>query len=159
VSGRLDLAFVRPPADVTGFRSLDMAEEPVCAVLPVGHRLAGRDRLALEELADETWVTIVPYEQQLFGWARERGFTPRVAERARSVSTYLILIAAGIGLGMMPWTARNMRGGDLVFVPLEGYSTSLLMVWRDEPETPALRDLVGLARDVVHDIVPVSKPV
>ena len=38
-SGRLDLAFVRPPADVTGFRSMDMAEEPVCAVLPLDHPL------------------------------------------------------------------------------------------------------------------------
>jgi DNA-binding transcriptional LysR family regulator len=156
-SGQLDVAFVRPPTDVAGFRSVEMAEEPVCAVLPVDHPLATRSRLALEELSLETWVMLLPYEQPMVGWALERGFTPHVAERARSVNTYLILIAAGIGIGLMPWSARNMRGGDVVFVPLEGRSTSLLMVWRDEPETAPLLELLEVARAAVDDIVPVSK--
>jgi len=100
---------------------------------------------------------LLPYEQQTAAWARESGFTPSVAERARSVSTYLVLIAAGIGIGVMPWSARNMRAGDVIFVPLEGRSTSLLMVWRDEPETPSLLDLLDVAQSAVADIVPVSK--
>jgi DNA-binding transcriptional LysR family regulator len=53
--GSLDAGLSRAPL-VDDLRTEDLMREPVAAVLPVGHRLAGAESLALGDLAGEPWV-------------------------------------------------------------------------------------------------------
>ena len=88
--GRYDAAFTRPPL-VPDVLTETNTTEPVCAVLPAGHRFATRARLRLPELADEDWI-LTPRESwppwhhrydQVFAVA---GFQPRVVQRAAGVA-------------------------------------------------------------------------
>src|SRR5712671_1656981 len=51
--GRADVSYVRLPADQSGLQVRALLAEPRVAVLPAGHRLAGKDTITIADLADE----------------------------------------------------------------------------------------------------------
>ena len=124
-SGRLDLAFIRPPEAVD--RSLELLalfSETAVVAMPQGHRLAGRERVAIADLDDEP--LIVPDRRsrphshdltiELFAAA---GSHLRIAQVADEKQTIVVLVAAGIGLAIVPrWTSRLAVGGAR-YVPLD----------------------------------------
>jgi molybdate transport repressor ModE-like protein len=131
-----------------GFDSLDLASglecihlfhDPVKVVLPPGHELARRPAIALEELAGESWVGGMRdglCHEMLMGWCAEAGFEPRVAFESNDHQVQLGLVAAGVGVTLLPELAfetthhpvevRSVKGVGYsreVFaaVPSEGY--------------------------------------
>ncbi|GAA1657388.1 LysR family transcriptional regulator [Actinoplanes couchii] len=56
LDGRIDVAYVRLPIDGTGLRVTPLYREPRVAVLPIGHRLAGKEQITKADLAGEPLV-------------------------------------------------------------------------------------------------------
>jgi DNA-binding transcriptional LysR family regulator len=121
--GELDLAFVGvPPRDLEGVDATPLADEPMVMACALDHRLAGRDRIALRDLKDETFVEF-PLD-----WgvriAADRayaaaGISRRIAFELNDVSTLLDLVANGLGIALVPrWVATNQR--PVAIVPLRG---------------------------------------
>lgn len=125
LSGRLDLALVRPPETVD--KAIDIRllfHETAVVALPASHPLARRARLAVTDLSDAP--LIVPDRRsrphshdltvKLFA---EAGLQPRIAQVAAEKQTILTLVAAEIGLAIVPrWTSRLAAAG-VRFVPLK----------------------------------------
>lgn len=148
-AGRYDAGFTRPPL-VEGLASRTLRTERVCAVLPCGHPLAGREQLRLAELADEPWVLTdrsawPPWDREHDEDFRAAGFTPNVVQRASSVRHLLGLVAAGVGVSRLTESAR--RPG-VVFVPLAGESAKTEVVWLPQAGKPALRRLIEVATEL-----------
>ena len=158
LSGRLDLAFVRPPEFPD--RALEFLflfhETPVVAVR-THDRLASRSRLALADLADQP--LIVPERKsrphshdvtiKLFA---EAGLSPNIVQHATEKQTIVGMVAAGLGAAIVPrWTARIAAKG-VRFVPIRRPRTArqldtlpLAAAW--------IRGLRDPARDAVLAIV------
>lgn len=125
LSGRLDLAFVRPPEvrdPRLEFRSL--FSETAVVALHAEHRLADRATIAIEQIADEP--LIVPDRRsrphshdlaiQLF---LQSGLTAHIGQIADEKQTIVNLVSTGLGLAIVPrWTARLAVAG-VRFIPLE----------------------------------------
>ena len=79
-------------------------------MLPADHPLAGRAAIALDALADETWVGPSPatscLEVTLAGCAAA-GFTPRLVHRTNDFSTLMTFVAAGLGVALVPRLAQD----------------------------------------------------
>ena len=153
-SGRLDAGLTRPPL-VDDLATDVVLSEPVAAVLPTGHRLAGAESLALADLAAESWVLTPrsswePWHQKYDRDFAAAGFTPQIAQRGPSVQSLLALVAAGIGITRLPLSARSLRDTGVVFVPLRNETADVVVAWIDDrprPGVQALRDLIhALAR-------------
>jgi DNA-binding transcriptional LysR family regulator len=126
LSGRLDLAFVRPPAQRDAritFRHL-LNETPVVA-LPTGHPLAACAELSITDLADQQFI--VPdrrsrphsYDVTLKLFAAA-GLTARIGQVADEKQTIVHLVAAGLGVAIVPrWTSQLAVSG-VVYRPLKG---------------------------------------
>lgn len=123
-AGRLDLGFVRPPLKPEpdlAFRWL-LQEHPVAA-LPSHHPLARRRRLRLAELAPQPLILpprrTRPHSHdgvmRLFAAV---GLSPRVAQEAEEKQTIVSLVAAGIGIALLPEWAARMRVPGVVFRPV-----------------------------------------
>ncbi|MEV0720222.1 LysR family substrate-binding domain-containing protein, partial [Asanoa sp. NPDC050611] len=152
LDGDFDLAFTRPPR-VPGLASATIATEQVCAVLPVGHPLAGRAELSLSDLAGERWVMTPrsswePWHRAFDENFRAAGFTPSIVAEDASVQGLLGLVAAGVGITRLGWSSHNLRRSGVVFVPLAGEVTQTEMVWRPDNTSPAL----GRLRSVVTSL-------
>lgn len=150
--GRYDVAFTRPPL-VAGLESRTLVSEPVCAVLPEGHPLAGRTELTLGELAGESWVLTPrsswePWHQAFDSSFRSAGFTPDVVQRDASVQGLLGLVAAGVGVTRLARSASSLRRTGVVFVPLAGEFVSTEMVWLPSNTSPAVHALLNVVTEV-----------
>ena len=79
-------------------------------MLPSAHPLAGREQLGLEELASETWVdtpTGSDARRLLLSACARAGFIPRVAFESDEYLTIQQLVAAGVGVALVPGLARR----------------------------------------------------
>jgi DNA-binding transcriptional LysR family regulator len=150
--GHYDVAFTRPPL-VDGLETRTLVTEPVCAVLPEGHPLAGRSELALGELAGERWVLTPrsswePWHQAFDASFRTAEFTPDVVHRDASVQGLLGLVAAGVGVTRLARSASSLRRTGVVFVPLAGEFVPTEMVWLSGNTSPALHALLDVVTEV-----------
>ncbi|WP_250006026.1 LysR family transcriptional regulator [Actinoplanes sp. M2I2] len=150
--GRYDAAFTRPPL-VPDLATRVLVSEPVCAVLPAGHPMAGRASVSLPELAGDSWVLTPrdswpPWHEKYDRDFAAAGFEPRVAQRAAGVPNLLGLVAAGVGVARLARSASSIRRGGVVFVPSAGERAETVVAWLPGRDNPLLADLVALAEDV-----------
>jgi DNA-binding transcriptional LysR family regulator len=124
LSGALDLAFVRPPERTD--RRLEcrpLLMETAVAALPQRHALAARKSIALAEIADQLLIVpdrrSRPHSHDLtMKLYEEAGLTPRIAQVADEKQTIVNLVAARLGVAIVPrWTSRLAVAG-VRFVPL-----------------------------------------
>jgi DNA-binding transcriptional LysR family regulator len=110
-AGKVDLILTADAEESPdGVEVVTLLEDPLHAVLPGAHPLAGREQLALEELASETWVDTPTGSdaRRLLLWACGRaGFIPRVAFESDEYLTIQQLVAAGVGVALVPGLARR----------------------------------------------------
>jgi DNA-binding transcriptional LysR family regulator len=111
-SGRLAVAVIGvgsglPDYDLDGLTAHQLISGDLCVAVPVGHRLAAATTVAVGELTNETWVIGE-------GGASDPQFTawptlsdPVVKYRARSWPARLGLVAAGLGVCLIPELAAG----------------------------------------------------
>jgi DNA-binding transcriptional LysR family regulator len=113
-AGDVDLALCNDDSvlelpDVDGMLLFD---EPMLLALPRHHRLAGRSRLRLAELAEERWMLgtsdSCPDADRFLNGCRAEGFEPKIAFHHDDYTAILGFVAAGIGVAPVPdMVARN----------------------------------------------------
>jgi molybdate transport repressor ModE-like protein len=105
------------------FARRPLLDDPLDAVLPAGHPMAGRGAIALDALAGETWVGPSPgtscLEVTLAGCAGA-GFTPRFVHRANDFSALMAFVAAGLGVALVPRLAQGHIPDGATLVELRG---------------------------------------
>ncbi|MDR3670105.1 MAG: LysR family transcriptional regulator [Holophaga sp.] len=151
--GELDAAFLRPPFqddEVVAFAPL-LRENLVVAV-PRGHRLAARKTVALLDLADETFVfyhrRVRPGLTDAVIAACERaGFQPRMGQEAPQLTSTLNLVAAGLGISVVPESLRHLRKNEIAYLGLKGDApqAALGLVSRVDERSAAVGNFIDLA--------------
>ncbi|MGW1420023.1 LysR family transcriptional regulator [Bradyrhizobium manausense] len=122
----LDAAFVRPPlrtSKAVTFRRL--ASESMVVALPRDHRFAVRRRLSVGELADEAFIVYprrdgTGLSDAVVAECRRAGFMPRISQRTPQLSSTVNLVAAHMGIAIVPHCMHLQRAKDVNFVPLVG---------------------------------------
>jgi DNA-binding transcriptional LysR family regulator len=94
-----------PQVSDTMFERVELLSDPLVAVLPKDHPAAGAGEIALRDLAGEPWIVRAhrqPYAQAFEQMCRLAGFEPEVAFRTDNYQSVQGLVAAGIGIGVVP---------------------------------------------------------
>jgi DNA-binding transcriptional LysR family regulator len=139
-AGTLDLGFVRRPPPVERHLAATLVlRESIVLAVPRDHPLARRRAVPLRQLSREAFI-IYPVRPRP-SWAdaalelcRAAGFEPRIVHEALEMVSALSLVAAGIGVALVPAAVRAVRRPGVVFRPLApAPSTEVLLVRRDEP--------------------------
>ncbi|WP_342360580.1 LysR family transcriptional regulator [Terrarubrum flagellatum] len=127
---RMDVAFVRNRSmRVDGVIVHPLAEEPMIAALPGNHPAArGRSgSLALKSLRDESFVLIGPpgtgLHDETIVACREAGFTPHIGQQAPRITSALGLVAAGLGVALVPQSMKTVKMTGVIYRPLSGPAT------------------------------------
>lgn len=125
--GRTDLAVVVDiqrggPSDTGGLTWVHLLDDPYHVVLPRGHRLVKRRVLGLVEIATEPWVHTAsapgPCQEVILGACTRAGFQPRVAIEADDYPTAQGLVAAGVGVALVPGLALGAVHPAVVVRPI-----------------------------------------
>jgi DNA-binding transcriptional LysR family regulator len=120
-AGELDLALLFEFAGQT-FQAKDMTrlellEDPLYLALPRDHALASREDLRLEDLAGEPWVqtsSSSPCARQVVRSCHTAGFEPNVSFESDDYQTVQGLVAAGVGVALIPELALSVVREDIV---------------------------------------------
>lgn len=102
-----------PPFDGERLEITPLLREPLDVVLPLGHPMAGRERVELTELADERWIGVdvgFPVDDVLRSLAVRTGVQPTVIQRINDFRTIEALVADGHGVALLPrYSVDNPR--------------------------------------------------
>jgi DNA-binding transcriptional LysR family regulator len=158
LSGRLDLAFVRPPDTVDKRVELLMLfhETPVVAV-PARHKLARRSRLFVETLVDEPLIvpdrSSRPHSHDLtIKLFEQAGLRPTISQVAEEKQTIVNLVAAKVGLAIVPRWASRLAVAGVRFVPLVVKQAEALQIlplaaaWLEGSRDPLREEMLAVLR-------------
>lgn len=125
-SGEIDIVFTfslphRPEPRDPALEYVTLVKDAFDLVMPRGHRLAGRRRLGLADMAEEAWITpSSPLEchQIVRRACLEAGFEPRVAFETDENMAAQAFVATGVGVALMPRLALEPLHAGVVVRPL-----------------------------------------
>jgi DNA-binding transcriptional LysR family regulator len=153
---RVDAAFIRTPvADPIGITINPLLEEAMLVALPADHALAGGVAgLPLAALAAETFIV---YRRRsgpglydaIFAACHAAGFSPLIGQEAPRIVSTLNLVAAGLGIAIVPASLRRMQMDGVVYCRLEGTvqpRAPLLLATRRGDTGAVVRHFLDLVR-------------
>jgi molybdate transport repressor ModE-like protein len=112
-----------PPPNDPRYARRPLLDDPLDAVLPPDHPLAGRDAIALDALAEDAWIGPSPgtscHEVTMAACAAA-GFTPRLVHRTNDFTALMTFVAAGLGVTLVPRLAQGTTPGGVAVVALRG---------------------------------------
>lgn len=152
-SGDVQAAFLYGASGGPDVESVVLRDERIVAVLPEEHPLAGREAVALRELAGEPFVFYPRHRgpglyDRIVGFCQEAGFSPEVAQEAAHEHTVIGLVASGVGVALVFDCMQKLGRTGVVYKPITDVDASveLSLLWRRDDPSPALRSFVDLAR-------------
>jgi DNA-binding transcriptional LysR family regulator len=140
-TNRLDLAVLRPPVAGDDIVVRHIATEKLVLALPIDHRLSTEPALEISDLAYDDFVmysdTHSAVNDVVTRSCRAAGFTPRREHEAPGTSVLLALVAAGLGIALVPESVRALALDGVVFRDITGAETiDLALAWnRNQPST------------------------
>lgn len=152
----IDVAFIRSPvADAQGLSVYEILKEEMLAALPTGHNLAAAGpTISIGELSAEPFILYrrpsgPGFYDSIIAACHRAGFAPQIAQEAPRVLSTLNLVAAGLGvtivpeslstLGMAGLTYRRLKGRPMLMAPLN-------LACRSVDHSAAARQFVELVR-------------
>jgi DNA-binding transcriptional LysR family regulator len=155
---RLDAAFVRADLpEVVGLTVYRLLDEPMVVAVPAAHPLA-RDRDAtprsLRDFAAEPFIAFARVEgpgmfDATLAACLKAGFTPRLGQEAPRITSTLGLVAAGLGIALVPASMRRVRMDGVAYCDLavaDQPTVPLHLAIRREPGSTILRNFVDVVR-------------
>jgi len=147
----LDAALCFLPIEGQGLQTRVSLESEFAMALPALHPMAGARRLALRQLQGEPFVAYPSGQgfhlrQAMDAICRDAGFVPRVVRESEASQTLLCLIAAGVGVGLIPSEIEALNIEGVVFRPLPRQARRIQhgLAWRQGNDNPALGRLLDL---------------
>ena len=124
--GRLDVAFIRSGlVDPEGITVHALLREDTAVAFPAKHPLSKRPALALKELSEETFILYRRPDGRglydvIIAACSEAGFSPHVGQEAPRIVSTLNLVAAGLGITIVPASLSRLPLEGVVYRPLRG---------------------------------------
>lgn len=161
LANTIDVGFVRDtphhPAHKTGrlrWQTIDC--EALLLAVPASHPLSSRKRLAFAEVAAEGFITqlhgsTVTLHHRLMALAGKAGFEPRIVQQVQQINGMLALVAAGMGVALLPATMRAVNLPGVSYVPLTDADANLLLAiaTRIDDASPVLQQFLATAGTVI----------
>lgn len=141
-AGAVDLAITSTrPLDGYGWHPLQ--DERLVLVVPTGHRLLGRQRVRLQELADEELVTTpvgFGFRSLVDSLLRDAGVAPAVSFESQDLATIEGLVAAGLGVAILPEPFAGQSGTVGLRIAAKAAHRTIGLTWRTDRPLPPPAD-------------------
>ena len=152
--GRLDIGFLRAPARYPiGISAVIIGRQPVVIVLPSDHKLAKKASISAEMLAGErflasTFETDVGLFQHTAALGQQGNFVARIVDRIPDIFTTVTLVAAGVGIAVVPQSCSCLRIPGVVYKPLSHQTkpVEFAVAFRRDERAPAVKAFVQQLR-------------
>ena len=157
-AGQVDVAFVRPPLNAGDeLSAVPLVDEDTVLVVPARHRLAASASVPLAALAKETFVmyprALNPGNYDaIIAACRHAGFTPKLGQHAPQIVSVIPLVAAGLGLAIVPRSTSRILSDEVHYVSLEGDvpRSEIYLAHRRRDGSRVVKNFVAVARRIAR---------
>lgn len=163
LDGRLSVGVLRPPVTAPGIAVEIIRQEPVVAILASRHPATVRRELDLADLRDDWFISYPDNPPStmysiMLSACETAGFTPRIRQVVADSAALVALVAADMGVALVPASLRHLRVGGATFRPLRSprITTALALAYREADVSPLVRRFLETARTVVRSRAPVE---
>lgn len=141
----------------SGLDSMIIERLPMVAVFSSQHHLASQSSIPLPSLINEPFILC---QRQVSSFFYDRiiqlcGFSPRIVQEVPDMRMLLGLVAANLGISIVPASAAAVRKVGVVYRPLteheHEYAIETALVWRRKDTSPLLQEFLSVAREVLDE--------
>lgn len=116
--GSVDLGFVCLPGPA-GMRTIPLAEDPLVAILPKGHRLSELSQIPIQELDQDPFISLLESSSHDIHRALDNaGVHPNIKYTTKDDYAILAMVEQGLGISVVPQLLLRGRAQNLVVRPL-----------------------------------------
>jgi LysR family hca operon transcriptional activator len=160
LSGRIDVAFLRSETQSKGLTYRLLINEPLIAVMPADHPLAGIDTIKPQDLAGVTLIGVPTSNAPALrhvtdAYARQIGVDLTPDHEALNLAMAMSLIASTKGVGLLPLYARNFLPPAVITRPLAGAPPmiDLSLGYNSANKSPLLKTLLSRVEELKFRVV------
>ena len=155
--GELDVTFATLPHIDAPIETVELMRDPYVLVVPKGSPLAGRPAPSLKEIGSQPLIgyRLCSSMERVATFLREKGADPQFVFRSDDNGTVQGVVAAGVGVALMPRLTVEEMDPLVELIDLAGRVPDrvIVMAWhRDRYRTPAAEAFVEIARDVAAEL-------
>lgn len=158
--GRIDVGFVRPPIEESSLHLMTIFHEPLVAALPETHSLARQSDISLQALAAESFILfprlLAPgLYDQIISLCQQAGFSPNVVQQAIQMQTIISLVAAEIGIAIVPVSLQNLQRTGVVYKPLREPTpkAAIAVAWRKSDPSPTVQRFLATVQPIAEQLL------
>lgn len=150
-----DLGIVVPPLhDAEDLHVESLCEQELMLAVPQSHPASSQQRVRLRDLAGEAFVGFPfkegpGFESVVVAACQASGFVPNFVQVAPQMQTILALVAAGMGIALVPQAMQSVRMENVAYVQVRRGNApvkyALGLAFRRSNDNPALRAFVAMA--------------
>ena len=140
---QIDIALMRPPRVASGLETRQIFKEGFVAVFHENSELAKKQTLSIRDLKDQKFISYteirgIGYQDIVSQHCRQAGFLPRVTQRVSHTIGVVTLVAAGLGVGIVPAWVLNEPVAGVCYRPLPELPSAITLVcaWRSDTMNP-----------------------
>jgi DNA-binding transcriptional LysR family regulator len=157
-AGLVDVAFIwLPIGDADGLAIEPLVDEDTVIAVPAGHALSGLASVPLAALAKETFLlfprALQPDAHDLVIAACHRaGFNPAFGQEAPDIVSSIPLVAAGLGVSMVPRSMGRILVDGVQYLPIEGDAprVEICLAHRRGDTSPAVQNFIAIAHRTIR---------
>ncbi len=145
-SKQINIGIGRPFSEHEEITSVFIQDETVVVAVPSEHPLSLKKSVSLLSLEKEEMISFYLFPEPSFGsfvmaTCRKAGFEPKIAQRTGELQTALGLVAAGMGVALLPASVEHTSREGVKYIPLKKPSPtiSLVAAYRKDDTSPILQ--------------------
>jgi DNA-binding transcriptional LysR family regulator len=158
--GHLDGGFVgsAPGNTSLGLKFIPWSKEPLFVFMPPEHRLSKLRKVKLADLSGESFVSVAAESAPCFAAQIQRlcadaGFRPKLVQEAIRGQAVAMMVAAGVGIAILPASLARNVGDSLVALPFTDKAASVTYVFAHR-EGELVEPLLGFVKELQRCLKP-----
>lgn len=144
-----------PPALPDELDSVVIEHIPLVAAFAQRHPFASQASVSIHSLSNEPFIFCQGQASHFFydRFIRLCGFSPRITQEVPDIHMQLGLVAANLGIAIVPASAADIRNSGVVYRPLADFNgdgaIETVLVWRRKGISPLVKEFLAVAREVL----------
>jgi LysR family transcriptional regulator, hydrogen peroxide-inducible genes activator len=147
--GEVELAILDEAGLLPGLAHQTILTEELLLVLPAKHPLAGKSSFSLKQVAEEPFILMKTghgFRQITLDFYRKVGLEPKVVFESGGIETVQALVAAGLGISLVPQMVAKFPGVVYARVSQPTAARTISLAWRKKarlsPAAEALKKII-----------------
>jgi DNA-binding transcriptional LysR family regulator len=155
----IDVGFLRPPVEDDTLNVATIFQESLIVALPENHHLSYQQTIPIKALINELFILFPRHlgpklYDQIVSLCQQADFSPNVVQEAIQMQTIVSLVAAEIGIALVPASLQNLQRTGVIYRAIQEATpqAEIAIIWRRNELSPVLQQFLKIVQASNNDL-------